>query len=289
MIPTENSELNTEQLAHFEREGYVILRGVLEPQVVAEAREAIAEMVEAVAHERAALQKSALHADAPFETRYLEIFREHPADVPFGFRPELHKAGMFGLFFHPRILHAAEQILGPELRLYPNYTVRPKLPDHAGTLVPWHQDSGFTEAHHKADDAEGSADDLRMVNLWTAFVPATRENGCMQFVPGSHTSGTVGHEDKGRYIEIEERFLAPVQDKIIDVELDPGDVVMFSNLLFHRGQPNVSKTIRWSCDWRYQDATQPTLRPETGHLARSQAHPEKVIHHAAQWAQESFK
>ena len=38
----------------------------------------------------------------------------------------------------------------------------------------------------------------------------------------------------------------------VDVSCEPGDVVVFSNLLFHRGGHNTSKIVRWSLDWRYQ-------------------------------------
>ena len=45
--------------------------------------------------------------------------------------------------------------------------------------------------------------------------------------------------------------------------------MLFSNLLFHQGLPNRSRTVRWNLDWRYQDARQPTLREDQGHIARS--------------------
>ena len=76
--------------------------------------------------------------------------------------------------------------------------------------------------------------------------------------------------------------------RAINIELDPGDVVLFHNLLFHRGLPNHSPEIRWSADWRYQDATQPTLRNEHGHVARSLQQPDTAVQSAAQWARLSF-
>ena len=73
------------------------------------------------------------------------------------------------------------------------------------------------------------------------------------------------------------------------VELDPGDVVVFHDLLFHRGQPKHSSHVRWNIEFRYQDATQSTLLPEKGHLVRSRAHPERVVRDAAHWAQLKFQ
>lgn len=53
---------------------------------------------------------------------------------------------------------------------------------------------------------------------------------------------------------------------------------------FHRGLPNYSSKIRWSVDWRYQDATQPTLRKENGHIARSRREPTQAVQNADHWA-----
>ena len=41
-------------------------------------------------------------------------------------------------------------------------------------------------------------------------------------------------------------------------------------------------------DWRYQDATQSTMRSEQGHLARSRLRPEDVVTSPRQWAQRRF-
>lgn len=49
------------------------------------------------------------------------------------------------------------------------------------------------------------------------------------------------------------------EGKTVDIELDPGDNVLFNNLLFHRGQDYHSGMIPWTPDFRYQDAPQPTL------------------------------
>jgi hypothetical protein len=49
----------------------------------------------------------------------------------------------------------------------------------------------------------------------------------------------------------------------------------FMNKICNRLQPDErSKTIRWSLDWRYQDAKQPTMRPSNGHIARTKREPD---------------
>jgi phytanoyl-CoA hydroxylase len=264
----------------FNEQGYLILRGFFEPQVIEDAREESGHLADEHIASLLALGKivDAFPAE-PFETRLARVYERVDFHPPSQFREELHRAGFFGLFFNRHLLDVVAGLLGPEVRLYPNYTVRPKLPESEATLVLWHQDAGYTEGE--------DADKLRMVNVWAPFVPANVANGCMQFIPGSHKLGRVRHESRKFYLEIAEELLKPHLDRVINVEVDPGDVVLFSNLLFHRGLPNTSKAIRWSSDWRYQDATQPTLRKEHGHLARSNAS-EGVVKTAEQWASLAF-
>jgi phytanoyl-CoA hydroxylase len=269
-------------LGALESDGYVVLRGFFEPRVITAARSALEGLVEQHAQ---MLRSEGRVIDTfrgePFETRLLRLHEREPARAPNIFRTELHLAGLFDLFFHSRLLDLVERLLRPEIRLYPNYSVRPKFPDHAGTLVLWHQDAAYTDQRHRA--TEGAVTNLRMVNVWAPLVPARESNGCMQFVPGSHRLGVVPHVERQYYLEIVEEVMQTRAGEAVSIEADPTDVVLFSNLLFHRGLPNTSGEIRWSADWRYQDATQPTLRAERGHLARSRERPGGVVQSAEQW------
>jgi ectoine hydroxylase-related dioxygenase (phytanoyl-CoA dioxygenase family) len=277
---------NAELQQTFTERGFVILKGLLEPEVVEQARAAMKTLVD----QRAArlLAEGKIRdtlPDAPFETRMAKLYAHCLDDAPKSFRPELHLPGLFGVFFHPDLLDIVEMFLGPEIRLYPNYTARPKLPDWEGTLVLWHQDGGYTAGGAETD----SVTQLHMVNVWSPLVPAREANGCMQFVPGTHRLGVVPHEQKKHYLEIAPDYLKRYEDQAVSIELDPGDVVLFHNLLFHRGLPNRTDKIRWSLDWRYQDATQPTLREHVGHIARSRSQPEQAVQSAEQWASLTFR
>ena len=131
----------------------------------------------------------------------------------------------------------------------------------------WHQDGAYTKSY--TDSAPITT--MTMVNVWAPFVRATQENGCMEFIPGTHKLGVVRHEDREYYLEIAEEELVSRRSQAVPIEMDPGDVVLFNNLLFHRGRPNHAQTIRWSADWRYQDATQ-----------------DKVVRTAQDWARLTF-
>jgi ectoine hydroxylase-related dioxygenase (phytanoyl-CoA dioxygenase family) len=269
----------------FDEQGYVLLKGVFKTEVLDAARSELQVLVDRDAEK---LLDSGRVTDAfssaSFETRLFRLYEKNLDIAPKSFRPELHLAGLFDVFFNAGVLDLVSQFLGNEIRLYPNYTVRPKFPEWEGTEVLWHQDGGYTAGVSGSSGVR----DLKMVNVWAPIVPVTVHNGCMEFAPGTHRLGVVPHEKRDYYLEIASEQLARHVGETVAVELEPGDAVLFHNLLFHRGLPNLSDEIRWSCDWRYQDANQPTMRKQSGHLARSRKHPERVVASAQDWVGRTF-
>ena len=87
-------------------------------------------------------------------------------------------------------------------------------------------------------------------------------------------------------IHIDFDLINPMIDagQVVDIELEPGDVLIFQNLLFHQGSVNHSGKLRWNADFRYQDACQPTLTSVNGHLIRSRAHLEQIASSREEWA-----
>ena len=76
----------------------------------------------------------------------------------------------------------------------------------------------------------------------------------------------------------------------IDVECNPGDVVLFSNILVHRGGVNTTEQIRWSFDWRFQDASKSTYRAEKGHVvhALTKEYDHVICRTGEEWARRSL-
>jgi ectoine hydroxylase-related dioxygenase (phytanoyl-CoA dioxygenase family) len=56
-------------------------------------------------------------------------------------------------------------------------------PPHNLAATPWHQDQAYT----------GLSRPLTAVHIWIPLQPATKENGCMWFVPGTHRAGSLRH------------------------------------------------------------------------------------------------
>jgi non-heme Fe2+,alpha-ketoglutarate-dependent halogenase len=136
---------------------------------------------------------------------------------------------------HPRILDVVEALIGPDILLF-HTTVWFKGPESAG-YVPWHQDATYF-----------GLDPLEQVTAWVALTPSTRDNGCVQLLPGSHRSGQRPHRDQAdqRAMLSRGQTLTDALDdsQAVDLVLAPGDVSFHHTLLMHRSAPNLSDKPR---------------------------------------------
>ncbi len=110
-------------------------------------------------------------------------------------------------------------------------------PARTGSATPWHQDNGLWR--------DGETDPA---NCWMPLEPATRENGCLQFIPGSHKSGIVEHVLYPDSIHGElprEHVKDMVSRHGIDhIEMGAGDIVFWHSSMMHYSPPNKSEKGR---------------------------------------------
>ena len=50
------------------------------------------------------------------------------------------------------------------------------------------------------------------------------------------------------------------EENVITCDMEPGDVLIFNQLLYHRSLPNTTEVIRWSIDLRYYRLGYPPIR-----------------------------
>lgn len=203
-----------------------------------------------------------------FDTRLAKITEQSPTVFQRVFSGAHTGPALFYLLINSKLLDIAESLVGPEIMCHPAYRVRPKLPEHDRTLVPWHQDAGYMEP---------KCDSVLQLTIWIPLIDATVENGCLEVIPHAHRDGVFRHRHSEKfYLEIPDDALPHVEPLVIPVKF--GSVLLFTNLTPHRSIPNVSNQVRWSVDSRYQDAAKPTgYQPEAGFLARSNLHPNDVV------------
>ncbi|GAB3701086.1 phytanoyl-CoA dioxygenase family protein [Spirosoma flavus] len=105
----------------------------------------------------------------------------------------------------------------------------------------WHQDYGYWYKN------EFLLPD-QMFSVMVAITKATKENGCLQVIKGSHKMGRVEHGFAGEQVGASQHYvdLALKTMDLVYVELKPGDALFFHSNLLHRSEANLSENARWS-------------------------------------------
>ena len=119
-----------------------------------------------------------------------------------------------------------------------------KPPGAERTGFRFHQDLRFRERQDAFRDLMTS-----YITTGLAIDPATRENGCLRIIPGSHRLGYLGLSDDGPLMKgvTEEPALRAAgldPEAMVDIELEPGDLVMWSLLTVHGSDINRSQKDR---------------------------------------------
>ena len=88
----------------------------------------------------------------------------------------------------------------------------------------------------------------QMLSVMVALTKATKENGCLQVIKGSHKLGRVNHgfsgEQVGADMQMVENALKTME--LVYCEIESGDALFFHSNTLHRSEANLSKDPRWS-------------------------------------------
>jgi ectoine hydroxylase-related dioxygenase (phytanoyl-CoA dioxygenase family) len=155
----------------------------------------------------------------------------------------------------------AHDFVGPTVRLYWDQAVYKK--PGVEKPFPWHQDNGYTFVAPQ-----------QYITVWIALDDASRDNGCMWFVPGVHRLGTVKHEltDLGYALYCDE----PPADAV-PVECKAGTVIVLSALCPHMTAHNRTAQTRRALVAQFvgDGSYQLTEDPETGSPVRQEVDDER--------------
>lgn len=147
--------------------------------------------------------------------------------------------GIYGMFARcQRVVDACEQLLDDEVYHYHSKMIMKDA--KVGGAWTWHQDYGYWYQNGVLWPD--------LVSVFIAVDPATKENGCLQVIPGSHKLGRIEHvltgeqagADRNRVDEVLKRL------PLAYVEMQPGDALFFHSNLLHRSDQNKSDNPRWS-------------------------------------------
>jgi len=180
--------------------------------------------------------------------RYRECLEEHEAQTGAPLQGNWrHKAHLLftwvdEIVHHPRILDAAEDVLGPNLFCWTtNFFIKEA---RSPGFVSWHQDAFYWGL---------SRDDV--MTAWVALSPANLESGCMKFLPSSHDQDHLRHVDtfhKDNLLSRGQEIAVEVEtDAAVDCILKPGEMSLHHVKLVHGSEPNRSADRRIGLAIRY--------------------------------------
>lgn len=143
--------------------------------------------------------------------------------------------GFHDLLWNPRFVRAAEQLLGGPVRFWHDQLF--SKPAKHGGVVAWHQDYSYWTRTKP----------LAHLTCWIGLDDSTIENGCLHYVPRSHTwpllpiTGLAGNMDEVRTVLNEEQLAA---FRPVPIELKKGEASFHHALLMHGSYENRSDRPR---------------------------------------------
>ncbi len=233
-------EFTQSHLDAYHRDGYVIIRRFFHPEEVA-------------------LLLETYQNDKLIRERAIEIGDKS------GFNSKLtlwYKPGddIYSIFSRvARVVDSVEMIFGAKAALY--HTKLMQKEPKVGGAWEWHQDYGYWyENGFLFPD---------MLSVLVAVNKATKENGCLQVLKGSHKLGRINHNFAGEQIGADLKRVNAAMEvmDLVYVELEPGDTLFFHGNLLHKSDRNMSDHPRYSLISAYNRVGNKSFldEPETSH------------------------
>jgi phytanoyl-CoA hydroxylase len=270
--------LSADHCAFYREHGYVVLRGVVPPELLVDAQTLIEPWVEAMV---AAWRRDGLIAGEFTGTdcwhRFLDAWnaagRPHFRRLPNHF---LINPGMYDFVRSPTFLQIAEQLIGtPDLSMHGIFNARPQLPRHEDTMTPWHQDSQYWNFDYGEErDIERKT---HVVTMWMPLQDVDETSGTLQVISRQETGGVVLPSElydfeRTGFLRILPADMARFTP--LPMRMAPGDILLFNQRTPHGAAPNLVERIRWSVDIRFEaTATATVVGKKYGFVAQSLSDP----------------
>jgi 2-aminoethylphosphonate dioxygenase len=206
--------LTSDQIARFERDGFVLVRGVFTPREVAEQSRAI----DALSNRPPEIGRQMVYFEDSLTSPGTRVLSRIEKFVEYD-------AALAELVFDERIVAAASALIGDSAVLFKD-KINFKMPGGGG-FTP-HQDIQPGWDRYAPF----------FLSVLIAVDANTIENGCLELAAGHHHRGLIGR----KWEPLEGDELAGVQ--FVPYPMSPGDVAFFDCFVPHQSQPNVTDRPR---------------------------------------------
>ena len=201
----------------YERDGFVIVRKVLDANLLAELGQHIDWLIE-----------------------------RHPELEPEGLGHHLIAEDPFWVRFlsDPHLLDVAETLVGLNIALFAaDYICKPPL---TGKGIQWHQDAHYWPLKP-----------MDVITVWFAVTDSVPENGGVRMLRGRHCWDLQKHtKEREQHLLLKKVDSSALDEsKAIDVTLNAGDISVHHPLLLHGSEPNTSRRWRRGGSIQYMPAT----------------------------------
>jgi ectoine hydroxylase len=209
-----------EQQQAYAQDGYVMVRGLFDAEEIGILRAAI---------EQDPQIASSLYDRRDAEGRATRMATwNHPGESVYGLAARCE-----------RVVDTMAWMLGGEVYHY-HSKLTAKEPLEGGAWE-WHQDYGYW--YHNGCLFP------HMASVMVALDAATRANGCLQVIRGSHLVGRVDHGVlPGEQVGADPARVAQMLEhlELVHAEMAPGDGLFFHANVMHRSDANTSPNRRWT-------------------------------------------
>ena len=224
------SRLTKDQIDAFNRDGFLLCESLFDPEEM--------DLLIRIAKTDQRFEKEALERrDSNAATSKLWLTDALEDDI-------------YGAFVRClRIVEPLEQLLGGEIYHY-HHKMMLKEP-FVGGAWEWHQDYGYWYSNNCLFPY--------MASCLIAVDRATRKNGCLQVLKGSHLMGRIDHNKSGDQTgaDMDRVNEALKYLDLVYCEMKPGTALFFHSNLLHRSDANRSPNPRWSLICCYNAARNP--------------------------------
>ena len=210
--------ISDDQVARFHEDGYLRVPGMLDADEI--------RMLVEAARSDSGLLDHAFGVDDRESTPARLALWNHPGEDIYGMVSRSE-----------RMVDTVEKLLADEVYHYHSKMILKEA--RVGGAWEWHQDYGYWyQLGCLSPD---------MASVYIALDPATRENGCLQLLTGSHKLGRIEHGQFGgqQGADPERTDVAAERLETYYGELEPGDALIFHANTLHRSAANHTDTPRW--------------------------------------------